>query len=996
MSGRSFITGIVRGLLTLVLASVAATAAWSAEYIQDVKLIGGTKEETDALKTSLVAVGWKVIDQNLNAGAGGDKIYLLYKSEERNDGFNDDYITDFLINNSSSYPDSFTYNGRTYYLVPYDGGEHFKKVKGDLNSNAGGADIHLYYTKDLFPDYRAVSSIYFDTHSTGGVGTAGSSSGYELNHYAGGDTIYMHITTAKADKHVAYIHYSNWGPICTNPLRVNLDYSLTQQIYHASEIEMAGEISAIAFYYTYRNNPNVPFSLEGVKIYMKHTDKSEFTDAEADFIPVSESDKVFEGSFSALGDGWIVIPLDKTFTYDGTSNLMVCCYDPTEGHLSDNHLFSVSQCQLFTELDYYSKNSAPSDPSNFEEKHVRNFRSNIKFYISPMGMPKPAALSVNQLTDTKATLSWERPFTDDNITRYLWQFKKAGDTVWSGEESTTGTSATLNNLTANTEYEFRVKALSGSVEGVFANLSFITDMALPYECGFENGMDRWVTINMDDYYRSWINYNYSYSGGCSFQFQDATTQYLISPRFAPSFPLMVSFYYNSGVSKTFQVGYSTSTDSIDAFTWGSVMTSKDGQWRKYEGTFPKETKYIAVKLIADDYQRFYLDDFYFEEQSSYAKPLNVIDDDLTDTQATLKWTAPDASVNSYAFQYRRKDKGTWSAVSTTTGTSVTLYNLSDDTYYDFRVKAIYSDGNSSNYVSRSFKTDIPMKCLPYVERSGVFYGWELVDCHKNTGASDFYEDNAYYLCFMFYPSSSPQYLISPHIDGSYGVQLSFSYKNDKEGSISYTAGFQVGYSTTNRDPSSFSWEPQVVSSHEWQRYLVSFPAGTRYISVKWNGGYNLYLDDFLFTSPQALTAHKVIFNGEERFVTSFYDDYQCYELPDGAVAYSAVKEGDDIVLVRIGDGDSRVIPSVTPVIIVVDKEPADKGDIKEISMTPLASTEVTVIIESCLRAHDKDTAVTDGKINGHTVYVLGIKDDVLGFYQYSGDSIPAGKVYILN
>ncbi|MBP5227125.1 MAG: hypothetical protein J6336_07045 [Kiritimatiellae bacterium] len=183
----------------LLFAAFAATLfafpARATSYITDVMLIGGTKNEVNSLKSSLTSQGWQFIDQDLNKGAGGDYIYLLYKSGDSNDPGNHNGITDFFINNSSDYADEDTYNGRTYHLVPYDGGAHFKSLKGDLNSKANGADIHLYYTKEPFADKRGVTNITFNASSAGGVGTKGSTSGYDLNKYSGGDCIIMHTAT---------------------------------------------------------------------------------------------------------------------------------------------------------------------------------------------------------------------------------------------------------------------------------------------------------------------------------------------------------------------------------------------------------------------------------------------------------------------------------------------------------------------------------------------------------------------------------------------------------------------------------------------------------------------------------------------------------------------------------------------------------------------------------------------------------------------------------
>ena len=69
--------------------------------------------------------------------------------------------------------------------------------KGDLNSNAGGDTIHLYYTKAAFPDGRAVTNITFNATQTGAVGKDGGTTGYNLNAGCGDgkETIFMHAAT---------------------------------------------------------------------------------------------------------------------------------------------------------------------------------------------------------------------------------------------------------------------------------------------------------------------------------------------------------------------------------------------------------------------------------------------------------------------------------------------------------------------------------------------------------------------------------------------------------------------------------------------------------------------------------------------------------------------------------------------------------------------------------------------------------------------------------
>ena len=177
----------------------------STTYIKDVMLIGSNSTtEIKNLKAQYQAQGWKLIDKDLNAGCGAnsDWIYLLYKPET-SPGVNLGYITDFYITDAESpFPDKVVApNGHTYHIVPYAGGNHFVNIKGDLNSHAGGAYIHLYYTKEEFTDNRAVTNILFNSEQSGGLGVNGDNTeGYDLNEGcgAGSYNIYMHIGKEEA------------------------------------------------------------------------------------------------------------------------------------------------------------------------------------------------------------------------------------------------------------------------------------------------------------------------------------------------------------------------------------------------------------------------------------------------------------------------------------------------------------------------------------------------------------------------------------------------------------------------------------------------------------------------------------------------------------------------------------------------------------------------------------------------------------------------------
>ena len=121
------------------------------EYIYELKVVGrDSRTAINSQKDSYTNSGWKVVDKDLNYSAGGYYIYLFYKtsaSEKPDKG----YITDIIAKKTNE-ENGFWLNGRKYYKVSTDG------FDGDLNKNAGGSYIYLYYTKD-----RSNLSGHYDT-----------------------------------------------------------------------------------------------------------------------------------------------------------------------------------------------------------------------------------------------------------------------------------------------------------------------------------------------------------------------------------------------------------------------------------------------------------------------------------------------------------------------------------------------------------------------------------------------------------------------------------------------------------------------------------------------------------------------------------------------------------------------------------------------------------------------------------------------------------------
>lgn len=95
-------------------------------------------------------------------------------------------------------------------------------------------------------------------------------------------------------------------------------------------------------------------------------------------------------------------------------------------------------------------------------------------------------------------------------------------------------------------------------------------------------------------------------------------------------------------------------------------------------------------------------------------------------------------------------------------------------------------------------------------------------------------------------TSYDQYLISPELNVSWGGIVQFSYRASSRWG---TETFKVGYSTTDTNPSSFTFGDEFsTNSTSWTLYEGTFPAGTKYVAVFYysNYKYRLYVDNFSF------------------------------------------------------------------------------------------------------------------------------------------------------
>lgn len=270
----------------------------------------------------------------------------------------------------------------------------------------------------------------------------------------------------------------------TVPVNMYYHYSLVQQIYLADEIGTAGSISAISFDYTNSS----AFSMDNIQVFMVNTDKAEFastTDMEA----ISDGDKVYEGTFSADAAGWVTITLDLPFQYDGTSNLLICFYDPENGYPGSAFKFGTTAVAdgTYLGLAYYSDSYTPSlaDVSTFSGSKSRyTYRNTIMLEITPDGgvaCEKPSTLDVAEITIHGASLGWA-----DGSGVYNLEYKKRTDEDWTSLLSATGDfSYDLTDLDPFTAYQVRVQSVCDDTVSGWKSANFTTLAGVPFIENFD-------------------------------------------------------------------------------------------------------------------------------------------------------------------------------------------------------------------------------------------------------------------------------------------------------------------------------------------------------------------------------------------------------------------------------------------------------------------------------------------------------------------------------
>ena len=237
-----------------------------------------------------------------------------------------------------------------------------------------------------------------------------------------------------------------------------------------------------------------------------------------------------------------------------------------------------------------------------------------------------------------------------------------------------------------------------------------------------------IKANTEDSQNDIVNSNdYAYTGTQSFRFssskynaQHMYDQYLITPILNASNPMLVMFNYaNASVLKdeTFRVGYSTTGNDINDFTWeADIVNTANTDWQLYRNTnVPANVKYVAIHYKSQYKAFLYIDNFRIMEAPSCLFPVSLHATSTSTNQADITWTAG-GSETSWEMVYGEAPLVVETATATTVNTlGTTINGLTANTHYQVALRAICGSSYSSWSEPLDFWTTTTPATVPYTQ-----------------------------------------------------------------------------------------------------------------------------------------------------------------------------------------------------------------------------------------------------------------------------------------
>ena len=506
------------------------------------------------------------------------------------------------------------------------------------------------------------------------------------------------------------------------PIGTYYNYSITEQLYTADEIGMAGTISSISFDYAGTAAKDFP-----ITVYMANVDAEDLSTG----VSLADADVVFEGTYSVTGTGWMTITLDTPFAYDGTSNLLIgiskgYVYWYSGGNWNHTTTEAVMARYSNNDNNAYDNSTVPGTTSTA--------RPNIQMEITPGGgsvCEKPESLEATNATENGATLTWTGGSGNYNV-----EYKLASDAEWTSFlANTTATTCNLTGLTPGSAYQARVQSVCDDATSGWKSVNFTTSCGAITTFPWTETFESYASGNFED--PCWVNEHIEGTGTYVFKVYTSnnagnTTHQLQLPDMAggtltklvlPEMTLPANYefsldiyrsnstYNNNNIYEGIRV-YASTDGEIEgatelAFVPRQYNTGNDvipaesaTGWYTYELPIGMSgTCYIILRGESQYCTSTYMDNLTVKAMPSCPTPtgLAVTANSVTAHNATITWTE-NGEANTWIVEYSTSADFAEVLTETVEDTpTYTFASLEPETTYYVRVKAHCGPDEESEY-----------------------------------------------------------------------------------------------------------------------------------------------------------------------------------------------------------------------------------------------------------------------------------------------------------
>ncbi len=480
----------------------------------------------------------------------------------------------------------------------------------------------------------------------------------------------------------------------------------------------------------------------------------------------ASTSKDTKASFSNYGD-WINI------TAPGT-NIISTIADPNNdyGVKGGTSMASPVTASLAALLLSNNSSLSPADIIQAIHSTADNINDENPNYIGKLGSGRinaykalqsvktngcliPNDLTYTILTDGTVNLNWDISTSSDG---YIVEVRKSGGT-WS-TFNTTNNSYNYTNINACDSYDYRVRSTCGSNKSAYSEIAtFSIPQTDPSYCdafssdAFNTEWIESITVGSNTF-TSGANDGYGYYACDVIQLDKSkSNQIALTPGFGPVgasteyWRVWIDYNqdgdFNDADELAFDSGQ-TSTTTVNG-TIDIPTTAKQGRTRLR----------IIMKWIgqnnADKPEP--CDQFNYGEVEDYSAyisgttpdapdpcdtPTSLSVSNVTETGAQLQWQSISGAVN-YDIQYKVKSSSNWNTAQKSSSNSKTITNLQDGTTYEWKVKTLCAENQSTYSSTYTFTTEETVECPtpPSISVQSVATN-EVTLAWKNDALADLY------------------------------------------------------------------------------------------------------------------------------------------------------------------------------------------------------------------------------------------------------------------